>query len=143
MVGRRKLPNPSLNRIFNALSIGVQYTLSFQLTNFGMKCLVLLQKTRFKIKISFYFEYVGFKTKILLCFKNLVSFQKSYFVLKNLKVQKLKSRFIKKHLSYLFKNLKAISLKSNAHETRKWQLKKSIDFAARVESYTMKMIVFV
>ena len=36
MVGRRKLPDPSLNRIFNALSIGVQYTLSFQWTNFGL-----------------------------------------------------------------------------------------------------------
>ena len=31
MVGRRKLPDPSLNHIFNALSIGVQYTLSFEL----------------------------------------------------------------------------------------------------------------
>ena len=41
MVGRRKLPDPLLNRIFNALSIGVQYTLSFQLTNFGLKCLIL------------------------------------------------------------------------------------------------------
>ena len=40
MVGRRKLPDPSLNRIFNALSIGVQYTLSFQWTNFGLKCLL-------------------------------------------------------------------------------------------------------
>ena len=30
MVGRRKLTDPSLNRIFNVLSIGVQYTLSFQ-----------------------------------------------------------------------------------------------------------------
>ena len=39
MVGRRKLPDPSLNHIFNALSIGVQYTLSFELTNFGLKCL--------------------------------------------------------------------------------------------------------
>ena len=39
MVGRRKLPDPSLNHIFNALSIGVQYTLSFQLTNFSLKCL--------------------------------------------------------------------------------------------------------
>ena len=29
MVGRNKLPDPSLNSIFNALSIGVQYTLSF------------------------------------------------------------------------------------------------------------------
>ena len=40
MVGRRKLPDPSLNHIFNALSIGVQYTLSFQWTNFGLKCLI-------------------------------------------------------------------------------------------------------
>ena len=39
MVDRRKLPDPSLNHIFNALSIGVQHTLSFQLTNFGLKCL--------------------------------------------------------------------------------------------------------
>ena len=40
MVGRRKLPDPSLNRIFNALSIGAQYTLLFQWTNFGLKCLI-------------------------------------------------------------------------------------------------------
>ena len=40
MVGPRKLPDPSSNHIFNALSIGVQYTLSFQLTNFDLKCLV-------------------------------------------------------------------------------------------------------
>ena len=39
MVGRRKLPDPSLNRIFNVLSIGVQYTLLFQWTNFSLKCL--------------------------------------------------------------------------------------------------------
>ena len=29
VIGLRKLPDPSLNRIFNVLSIGVQYTLSF------------------------------------------------------------------------------------------------------------------
>ena len=40
-VGRRKLPDPSLNRICNALSNGVQYMLSFQWTNFGLKCLIL------------------------------------------------------------------------------------------------------
>ena len=40
MVGGRKLPYPSLNHIFNALSIGVQYTLSFQWSNFGLKCLL-------------------------------------------------------------------------------------------------------
>ena len=33
MVSRRKLPDPLLNRIFNALSIGVQYTFSFQWTS--------------------------------------------------------------------------------------------------------------
>ena len=38
----RKLPDVSLNRIFNALSIDAQYTLSFRLTNFGLKWLVLL-----------------------------------------------------------------------------------------------------
>ena len=48
MVGRRKLPDPSLNCIFNALSIGVQYTLSFQWTNFGLKCL-FLRKTEVAI----------------------------------------------------------------------------------------------
>ena len=39
IVGRRKLTDPSLNRIFNVLLIGVQYTLSFQWINFGLKCL--------------------------------------------------------------------------------------------------------
>ena len=39
MVGRRKLPDPLLNHIFNALSIGLQSTLSFQLINFGLNCL--------------------------------------------------------------------------------------------------------
>ena len=42
MAGREKLPDPSLNHIVNALSIGVQYMLSFELTNFGVKCLVIL-----------------------------------------------------------------------------------------------------
>ena len=30
MVGRRKLPDPSINNIFNVLSVGSQYTLSFK-----------------------------------------------------------------------------------------------------------------
>ena len=41
MVGRRKLHDPSLNRIFNALLVGVQYTLSSKWTNFGLKYLPL------------------------------------------------------------------------------------------------------
>ena len=43
MVGHRELPDPLLNRIFNALSIGVQYTLWFQWTNFGLKCLFIIR----------------------------------------------------------------------------------------------------
>ena len=39
MVGRRKLSGPSLNHTFNALSIGVEHTLSFQWPEFGLKCL--------------------------------------------------------------------------------------------------------
>ena len=40
MVGRRKLSDPSLNHIFNVLSIGVQYVLSFQWINFSLKNLI-------------------------------------------------------------------------------------------------------
>ena len=52
MVARSGWPDPSLNRIFNALLIGVQYTLSFQWTNFGLKC--LLQDTLGKKQKLFY-----------------------------------------------------------------------------------------
>ena len=52
MVARSGWPDPLLNRIFNALSIGVQYTLSFQWTNFGLKC--LLQDTLGKKHKLFY-----------------------------------------------------------------------------------------
>ena len=38
-VARRKPPDPSLSRIFKALLIGVQYKVSFQWTNCGLKCL--------------------------------------------------------------------------------------------------------
>ena len=41
-VGRIKLADTSLNHIFNALSIGVEYTLSFQLTSFGLNCLLYI-----------------------------------------------------------------------------------------------------
>ena len=61
MVGRRKLPDTSLNRIFNVLSIGVQYTLSFQGTNFGLKCLFLKtpQKTLLKHLIIKPFDLIN------------------------------------------------------------------------------------
>ena len=38
MVGCRKLPDPSLNHIFNAQLIAVQYTPSSELTSFGLNC---------------------------------------------------------------------------------------------------------
>ena len=41
-VGRRKLSDPSLNRIFNTLPVGVQFTHLFQWTNFCLKCLIIL-----------------------------------------------------------------------------------------------------
>ena len=44
MVGRRKLPDLSFNRIVNTLSIGVKFTVSFQWTNFGLKRLKWEQK---------------------------------------------------------------------------------------------------
>ena len=40
LAGLKKQPNPSLNHIFNVLSTRVQYTLSFQRTNFGLMCLL-------------------------------------------------------------------------------------------------------
>ena len=56
MVGRRKLSDPSFNRIFNVLSSGVQYTISFQSTNFGRKCLITqrchIKKNVNKLKVS-------------------------------------------------------------------------------------------
>ena len=39
IVGCRKLADPLLNCIFNALSIGVQHTYLFQYANFGLRCL--------------------------------------------------------------------------------------------------------
>ena len=44
-VGRRKLLDPSMNNIFNVLLIGLQYTLSFKLPDFGFKCLVTITET--------------------------------------------------------------------------------------------------
>ena len=58
MAGRRKLPDPSLNCIFNALSIGVQYTFSFQWTNFGLKYLIEMRK---------YFTEAATKTSHQVC----------------------------------------------------------------------------
>ena len=63
LVGRRKLLDPSLNRIFNALSIGVQYMLSFQLTDFDLK--YLLQSHLFSAFSSFQTSNVSFAFHVL------------------------------------------------------------------------------
>ena len=36
MVSRRKLPDPSLGNVFNHLSIGLRYTLSFEWSDIGL-----------------------------------------------------------------------------------------------------------
>ena len=52
MIGQRKLPDSSMNNIFNILSIGLHCTLSFKRPDFGLKCLVTLtpktQSLKFK-----------------------------------------------------------------------------------------------
>ena len=52
MAGPRKLPDPSLNRSFNALLIDVQYTVLFQWTNFGLKCLRKWKMTKYVKSIT-------------------------------------------------------------------------------------------
>ena len=55
-VGRRKLTVPLLNRIFNALSIGVQYTFLFQWINIGLKCLLLEKCSKINDNQKIYFH---------------------------------------------------------------------------------------
>ena len=73
MVAHRKLPNPLLKRIFNALSIGVQYTVSFQWTNFDLSCLLLSLVSLFlylcdSIHIKIFFFIVVFTAIYVLLF---------------------------------------------------------------------------
>ena len=55
IVGRRKLPDPSMNNIFNFLSIDLQYAVSFKRADFGLKCLVAItpkgQSLKFKANV--------------------------------------------------------------------------------------------
>ena len=55
IVGRRKLPDPSMNNIFDVLLIALQHALSFKRPDFGLKCLVTitpkLQSLKFKANI--------------------------------------------------------------------------------------------
>ena len=69
MVGCRKMREPSSNRVFNALSIGVQYTLSIQWTNFGLKCLLTL--TTLECYISIYISnFIIFLLEITIVTRN-------------------------------------------------------------------------
>ena len=52
IVGCRKLPAPSMSNIFNALSTGLQYTLSFRRPGLGLMCLVTkVQSLKFKANV--------------------------------------------------------------------------------------------
>ena len=55
IVGRRKLPDLSMNSIFNVLSIALQYIVSFKRPDFGLKCLVTItskvQSLKFKANV--------------------------------------------------------------------------------------------
>ena len=55
IVDRRKLPDPSMNNVFNVLLIGLQYTLSFKRPDFGLKCLVTtapkVQSLKLKVNV--------------------------------------------------------------------------------------------
>ena len=54
-IGRRKLRVPSMNNIFNFLSIALQYALSFKRPDFGLKYLVAItpkvQSLKFKANV--------------------------------------------------------------------------------------------
>ena len=52
MVGRRKLSDPSFNRVFKTLSIGGKYTLLFQQIKFGLKCLIKTKKNICSVPFS-------------------------------------------------------------------------------------------
>ena len=47
-VGRRKLPDPSLSKVFNLPSIGFRYILSFEWSDFGLTYLVTSQPPKLK-----------------------------------------------------------------------------------------------
>ena len=55
MIGRKKPSDPSMNNVFNVLSIGLQYTFSFKWPDFGLKCLVTVtpegQSLKFKASV--------------------------------------------------------------------------------------------
>ena len=55
IVRRRKLPDPSMNNIFNALSIALQFAVSFKRPDFGLKFLVTItpnfQSLKFKANV--------------------------------------------------------------------------------------------
>ena len=75
MVGRRKIPDFSLNNIFSVLSIGLQYTLSLKWPDFGLKFRVTIMPVgqSLKLKVSVLHEIFPFlkQTGIATYFLNL------------------------------------------------------------------------
>ena len=67
MVGRRKLPDASMNNVFNVLSINLQYTLSLKWPDFGLKRRVTLRLV-YSMKFSHFLKQAG----IVIHFLNLL-----------------------------------------------------------------------
>ena len=53
-VGSRKLPDPSMNKNFNVLSFGLQYTLSFKQPDLDLKCLAAIKPKVQSLKFKAY-----------------------------------------------------------------------------------------
>ena len=128
MVGGRKLPDHSLSHILNVLSIGVQYMLSFQWTNFGLKCCW----NRYTLNKKSYLYWRGIATylysqlaKLLLISRNLNYPEKNLIYLNQVYTLKIWNLhyFEKIHHSFL-NNLKSQETKSQI-KVHHWYLANS------------------
>ena len=76
MVGRRNLPDPSMNNIFHVLSIDLQYNLSFKWPDFGLKWRVTItpkgQSLKFKARVLYEIFPFLKQTGIVIHFLNLM-----------------------------------------------------------------------
>ena len=73
--GRRKLPDPSLSRIFNALSSGVQYRLSFIYIVWEKESLYCIAvKLLITLKVEHVLHAISIQFNFLFCFTNCTKF---------------------------------------------------------------------
>ena len=82
IVGHRKLSDPSFNWIFNALSIGVHFTLSFWWTKFRLKCLLRKYFLQYKLQSRCFwvtFAHVLYRTSLGNCFWS-YNFQAQFYM---------------------------------------------------------------